>query len=302
MDVTLRDPPQGRHDAATSSLLLPHRHADRGRLLPARRHPAVRAAGASRCVNTRYRRDPGSANAARSATARAVRCVSTRYNDERSIASHLRSQARARPTQENDEDAHDSHVDCPGPGVHACRLRTVGPATGRQGEGRSSEGCGRRSRSGEGRCEGNRGVPRRRRDATKAAASAAAQRPQAARPRIRRRLRPTPPRLPRRTLRDSAARLRRMRARLRSPLQAAQRQSKRSVRRRWIPACAGMPKSRPSRARNGASDPTAVVHGDAQPFTAARFAIHRVSGRHCSQSCSPRERGRSNTLAPSRAQ
>ncbi len=29
--------------------------------------------------------------------------------------------------------------------------------------------------------------------------------------------------------------------------------------------------------------------------TAACFAIHRVSGFHCSQSCSPRERGRSNT-------
>ena len=35
---------------------------------------------------------------------------------------------------------------------------------------------------------------------------------------------------------------------------------------------------------------------------AACRAIQRVSGFHCSQSCSPRERGRSNTVAPSRAQ
>ncbi len=37
-------------------------------------------------------------------------------------------------------------------------------------------------------------------------------------------------------------------------------------------------------------------------FGAACRAIQRVSGFHCSQSCSARERGRSNTVAPSRAQ
>src|SRR6516164_3192403 len=36
--------------------------------------------------------------------------------------------------------------------------------------------------------------------------------------------------------------------------------------------------------------------------TAAWRATQRVSGRHCSQSCSPRERGKSNTDSPSRAQ
>ena len=36
--------------------------------------------------------------------------------------------------------------------------------------------------------------------------------------------------------------------------------------------------------------------------TALWRAIQRVSGRHCSQSCSARERGRSNTVRPSRAQ
>ena len=45
MDVTLDDPPQGRHDAERAGAAA-HRHADRGRLLPERRHPAVRAARA----------------------------------------------------------------------------------------------------------------------------------------------------------------------------------------------------------------------------------------------------------------
>ena len=43
MDVTLVDPSHGRH-ARGSAGAAAHRHADRGRLLPARRHPAVRAA------------------------------------------------------------------------------------------------------------------------------------------------------------------------------------------------------------------------------------------------------------------
>ncbi len=69
--------------------------------------------------------------------------------------------------------------------------------------------------------------------------------------------------------------------------------------RRWIPACAGMTNASLS---SRIVAPMRCAIGLMRHFTAARFAIHRVSGRHCSQSCSPRERGRSKTLAPSRAQ